>query len=198
MAALGLQVDRDGDIPVGTQLTWQIQALITEGRLQPGEQLPSVRRLAEAAGVNVNTIRSVYDRLEGEGFVRTEHGRGSFVAENVPRLDPRAAAVRVYSSGRSGLREQITALEAELVAHGGGAPSGRRSDGPRVLSTEELAAIRDDLVSRLEQLDQMRDDLVEVLGSIRAAIGEEQPARAAARTTPAKPARARRTRPATG
>src|SRR5436305_14460132 len=144
MASLGLQVDRAGDIPVGTQLTWQIQALITEGRLLPGEQLPSVRRLAEAAGVNVNTIRSVYDRLEGEGFIRTEHGRGSFVADNVPRLDPRAAAVRVYSSGRDGLREQISALEAELVAHAAPAPPGRRSEGPRVLSTEELAQIRDD------------------------------------------------------
>src|SRR5438552_15431316 len=106
VAALGLQVDRNGDIPVGTQLAWQIQALITEGRLRPGEQLPSVRRLADAAGVNVNTIRSVYERLEGEGFVRTEHGRGSFVADNVPQLDPRAAAVRVYASDRSGLREQ--------------------------------------------------------------------------------------------
>jgi DNA-binding transcriptional regulator YhcF (GntR family) len=197
MAALGLQVDRDGDIPVGTQLAWQIQALITEGRLQRGEQLPSVRRLAEAAGVNVNTIRSVYDRLEGEGFIRTEHGRGSFVAENVPRLDPRAAAVRVYSSGRSGLREQITALEAALVAEGGPTPSGRRSDGPRVLSTDELTGIRDELVARLDQLDQMRDDLVEVLGSIRAAIGEDQPARAPARrAAAAKPAR--RPRPATG
>jgi DNA-binding transcriptional regulator YhcF (GntR family) len=193
VAALGLQVDRDGDIPVGTQLTWQIQALITEGRLQPGEQLPSVRRLAEAAGVNVNTIRSVYDRLEGEGFIRTVHGRGSFVAENVPRLDPRAAAVRVYSSGRAGLREQITALEAELVTHGSPAPSGRRSEGPRVLSTEELAAIRDDLVSRLEQLDQMREDLVEVLASIRSAISED----AAPRTTSAKGQRARPARPAT-
>src|SRR3954453_12918621 len=167
MAALGLQVDRDGDIPVGTQLAWQIQALITEGRLQPGEQLPSVRRLAEAAGVNVNTIRSVYERLEGEGFIRTEHGRGSFVAENVPRLDARAAAVRVYASGRSGLREQITALEAELVAHGATAPSGRRSEGPRVLSTEELAEIRDELSGRLQQLDEMREDLVDVLASIR-------------------------------
>jgi DNA-binding transcriptional regulator YhcF (GntR family) len=198
MAALGLEVDRDGDIPVGTQLTWQIQALITEGRLQAGEQLPSVRRLAEAAGVNVNTIRSVYDRLEGEGFIRTEHGRGSFVAENVPRLDPRAAAVRVYSSGRTGLREQITALEAALVSQGASAAGSVRSEGPRVLSTEELASIRDDLVSRLEQLDQMRDDLVEVLGSIRAAIGEEQPVRASGRTTSAGKAVARRPRPATG
>src|SRR6478672_3456382 len=170
METWALTVDRDGDIPVGTQLAWQIQALITEGRLQPGEQLPSVRALAGAAGVNVNTIRSVYDRLEGEGFIRTEHGRGSFVADNVPRLDPRAAAVRVYSSGREGLREQITALEAELVAHAVPAPPARRSEGPRVLSTEELAGIRDELVGRLQELDAMRDDLVEVLASLRSAI----------------------------
>jgi DNA-binding transcriptional regulator YhcF (GntR family) len=197
VAALGLQVDRDGDIPVGTQLAWQIQALITEGRLQPGEQLPSVRRLAEACGVNVNTIRAVYDRLEGEGFVRTVHGRGSFVAENVPRLDPGSAAARVYASDRRGLRDQITALEAELVAHAPSAPSGRRSEGPRVLTTGELAQIRDELVARLEQLDEMRDDLVEVLGSIRAAIGEDQPAQAPARRA-AKAKPARKARPATG
>src|SRR4051812_18719985 len=176
MAALGLQVDRDGDIPVGTQLAWQIQALITDGRLQPGEQLPSVRRLAGSTGVNVNTIRAVYERLEGEGFIRTEHGRGSFVAENVPRLEPSAAAVRVYASDRSALREQITALEAQLVTSGSpAAPPKRTSAGPRVLSTEELAGIRDDLVERLQQLDQVRDDLVEVLASIRTAI-EDQPA----------------------
>src|SRR3954465_12920207 len=178
MAALGLQVDRDGGIPVGTQLTWQIQALITEGRLQPGEQLPSVRRPAEAAGGNVHTIRSVSGRLEGEGFIRTEHGRGSFVAQNVPRLDPRDVAVRVYASDRSGLREQISALEAELASHAAPPqPGRRRAAGPRVLSTEELAEVRDDLVARLEQLDQMRDDLVEVLASIRTAIGDEPAAR---------------------
>jgi DNA-binding transcriptional regulator YhcF (GntR family) len=183
VAALGLQIDRDGDIPVGTQLAWQIQTLITEGRLQHGERLPSVRGLAEAVGVNVNTVRSVYDRLEGEGFIRTAHGRGSFVAENVPQIDPRAA--RVYASGRSGLREEISELEAKLIAQGATTPPGRRSEGPRVLSTEELSDIRDELVERLEQLDAMRDDLVEVLGSIRAAIGEELSA-SPARTESAK------------
>lgn len=189
MAALGLSVDRRGDIPVGTQLAWQIQALITEGRLQPGERLPSVRALAESAGVNVNTIRSVYERLEGEGFIRTEHGRGSFVAENVPRLGPEAASVRVYASDRSGLREQISELEARLTAHG--APSsaeGRRRGGPRVLPTQELAAIRDELAQRLDELDRMRDDLVDVLASIRSAIGDELSA-SPARTPSAADAR---------
>jgi DNA-binding transcriptional regulator YhcF (GntR family) len=172
VASLGLQVDRNGDIPLGTQLAWQIQELITEGRLQPGEQLPSVRRLADAAGVNVNTIRAVYERLEGEGFIRTHHGRGSFVSEKVPQLDPRATAARVYATDRSGLRQQISDLEAALVSKGAPAAGGRRSKNePRVLTTDELADIRDELVTRLEQLDQMRDVMVEVLGSIRAAIG---------------------------
>ena len=180
---------------MGTQLAWQIQALITEGRLQPGEQLPSVRRLAESAGVNVNTVRAVYERLEGEGFIRTEHGRGSFVAENVPQLDPRAA--RVYASDRSGLRREISALEASLVAQGAPrAGSRRRADGPRVLSTEELVAIRDELADRLDQLDAMRDDLAQVLGSIRAAIGEEQPLSERTRRQPRKARATKRARPA--
>jgi DNA-binding transcriptional MocR family regulator len=157
-----------------------------------------VRRLAEAAGVNVNTVRAVYERLEGEGFIRTEHGRGSFVSTNVPQLDPRAA--RVYALDRSGLRQEISALEAELVAHGTAVPPTRRSaKGPRVLTTDELAEIRDELTTRLQQIDAMRDDLVEVLGSIRAAIGEEQPVHSARpAAAPAKAKRAPRTRPATG
>src|SRR3954464_15659682 len=101
MEQLGLHVNRNGDVPVATQLAWQIQALILNGRLRPGEQLPSVRRLAQVAGVNVNTVRAVYERLEGEGFIDTQPGRGSFVAENVPQLDRGAVAARVSASSGS-------------------------------------------------------------------------------------------------
>jgi DNA-binding transcriptional regulator YhcF (GntR family) len=201
VSSLGIHVNRDGDVPVGTQLAWQIQALITSGRLQRGEQLPSVRRLADVAGVNVNTVRSVYERLEGEGFVHTHHGRGTFVAENVPQLDPRAAAARVYAGSgdfsRKDLHEQIAGLEAELSAHVTGPGSRRSESSPRVLTTEELAEVRDELVQRLEQLDAMRDDLVGLLASLRTAMGEPEPAPAGAKRR-ARKAAARRARPATG
>ncbi len=171
-------LNRDGDVPLGTQLAWQVQALVVNGRLRPGEQLPSVRRLARVAGVNVNTVRAVYERLEGEGFVTTQHGRGTFVAENVPQVDPRAVAARVYAgSGRPSreeLKDQISALEGQLSAHPTSKPSRRRgARGPRVLSDAELTRVRDDLVQRLEDLDAMRDELVEMLASLRMSMGEE-------------------------
>ena len=186
------QINRDGDVPLGTQLAWQVQALIVGGRLRPGEQLPSVRRLADVAGVNVNTVRAVYERLEGEGFVSTQHGRGTFVAENVPQLDPAAVAARVYASGgqpsREDLKEQISALEAQLSAHLAPSPTRARPRVPRVLSDDELADVRDELVGRLEELDAMRDDLAGLLASLRAAMGGEDEAVAA------RPARRRAAR----
>ena len=193
MDALGLQVNRNGDVPLSTQLAWQIQALIVGGRLLPGEQLPSVRRLAEVAGVNVNTVRAVYERLEGEGFVVSRHGSGTFVAGNVPQLDAGAVAARVYASSgsaptREELRAQISALEAQLSARAAPARSPTKRGAPRILTTEELAAVRDDLAVRLEQLDAMRDELVEMLASIRMAIGDEPAPRPAhARSATARP-----------
>jgi DNA-binding transcriptional regulator YhcF (GntR family) len=194
MGALDLQVNRDGDVPVGTQLAWQIQALMTNGRLRPGEQLPSVRRLAEVAGVNVNTVRAVYERLEGEGFVVSRQGRGTYVAETVPQLDPGAVAARVYASSgapptREQLKEQISALEAQLSAYETAAAAPRTRRHPRLLSTEELAGVRDELAARLEQLDAMRDDLVDLLASIRTAMGEEPAPRRAAEKGAAAQAR---------
>ena len=142
-----LAVDRGAAVPLGSQLAWQIQALIVDGRLQAGERLPSVRGLAAAVGVNVNTVRAVYERLEGEGFVRSEHGRGTFVTEHAPRARPEA--LRLY-----------------------GQPPGP-VPRPALLTTGELAQVRDDLVRRLEQLDAMRDEMVGILASLRTAIGEE-------------------------
>src|SRR5262249_14692785 len=80
-------VSPDSDVPVGVQLNWRLRTLILTGRLGPDETLPSVRRLADWAGVNANTVRAVYDALQEEGLVISRQGRGTFVAEGA---EPRA------------------------------------------------------------------------------------------------------------
>lgn len=74
------RVDRDSDLPVGIQLAWRLQSMIAAGKLAPGDRLPSVRDLAFEAGVNANTVRSIYGRLEADGLLETIHGLGTFVA----------------------------------------------------------------------------------------------------------------------
>jgi DNA-binding transcriptional regulator YhcF (GntR family) len=73
--------DSSSELPVGVQLGWRLRSLIAAGRLEAGDRMPGVRTMAEWAGVNVNTVRAVYARLEDEGLIVTRHGRGSFVAD---------------------------------------------------------------------------------------------------------------------
>ena len=77
-----LLVNRDDDLPVGVQLAWELRALIATGKLGPGERLPGLREIAERAGVNVNTARAVYARLERDGLLVSRQGLGTFVAES--------------------------------------------------------------------------------------------------------------------
>jgi len=83
-------LDPHDELPLGLQLSWRLRALIRTGELRAGERLPSFRRLAEWAGVNVGTVRGVYEGLEEEGLVVSRHGQGTFVAEGVeaaPQLE---------------------------------------------------------------------------------------------------------------
>jgi GntR family transcriptional regulator len=76
-------IDPGDELPVGLQLTWRLRALIATGRLASGERMPSFRQLSEWAGVNVNTVRTVYAGLEAEGLVVSRQGQGTFVAEGI-------------------------------------------------------------------------------------------------------------------
>jgi DNA-binding transcriptional regulator YhcF (GntR family) len=111
-----LRVDRAADLSPGLQLAWRLRALIAAGQLGAGDRLPSVRELAAQAGVNVNTARSVYRRLEREGHVVSRHGLGTFVAEGArPSPDvERVAAEAVAEARQAGVdpRELATALYA--------------------------------------------------------------------------------------
>ena len=81
LPAIGTAIDRDAELPLGIQLAWRLRALIARGELRAGDRLPGVREVAEEAGVNVNTVRSVLGRLETDGLLASRQGLGTFVAE---------------------------------------------------------------------------------------------------------------------
>jgi GntR family transcriptional regulator len=77
--------DQDG-VPIYVQLINQGKYLVSSGRLQRGEQLPPVRKLAEQLLVNPNTVARAYRELEREGVVTSRQGSGVFVADGVSPL----------------------------------------------------------------------------------------------------------------
>src|ERR687891_1250352 len=72
---------RDGERSVTAQIVDAFAAAIDSGELQPGEQLPPTRELAERAGVNHLTAVRAYRRLRELGLVTAHVGRGTFVRE---------------------------------------------------------------------------------------------------------------------
>lgn len=74
------------------QLYRQLRAAILDGRLAPGQRLPSTRELARQVGVSRKTTLDVFERLLAEGWLRARAGSGTFVAEAIEGLGGRARA----------------------------------------------------------------------------------------------------------
>jgi DNA-binding transcriptional regulator YhcF (GntR family) len=171
---LDLSVDRRAGVPLSTQLASRIRSAVRDGTLGADDRLPSVRELAESAGVNVNTVRAVYARLESEGIVRSEQGRGTFVV----------GAARDDAATRRELRAQIAQLEAALArlppppTLADDSHRRERRAAPTLLSTHDLEAVRNELVLRLRDLDSQRAEVVERLEQLGI---EEAPARSGSR-----------------
>jgi GntR family transcriptional regulator len=80
----GLRLGGAG-VPIYVQLREQLLRAIAEGVLAPGDQMPTMRQVAVAMRVDLNTVRHAYDELERAGAIRLERGRGSFVSSSPPR-----------------------------------------------------------------------------------------------------------------
>jgi GntR family transcriptional regulator len=103
MAPLHFQIDPRSGLPVYRQLMDQLRSYIATGALSAGGQLPSIRELAKALGVNPSTVVKAYGELEHLGVIESRQGRGAFVAERAPKWP---AAQR---------RERLRALAAQLA-----------------------------------------------------------------------------------
>ena len=78
-----LTIQNNG-VPIYVQLREQILAMIGRGALKPGSQLPTMRQVAVALKIDLNTVQRAYAELEREGVLTKQRGVGTFVTEAEP------------------------------------------------------------------------------------------------------------------
>jgi DNA-binding transcriptional regulator YhcF (GntR family) len=159
-----LDVERDSDVPISTQIYWQLAYQIDSGRLLPGARLAPVRELGAALRVNPNTIRAVYRRLADAGYVTSRHGAGTHVADRPPqRRGAEALAGIVAEMIRRAAEAGFNADEVASAAFA--AASERKRPGPKVqvLFTECTNA---DAGYDAQRLGDIFSDLIDVEGAL--------------------------------
>jgi len=155
----GLDVERDSDVPISTQIFWQIAYQIDSGRLLPGARLAPVRELGGALRVNPNTIRAVYKRLADAGYVTSRHGAGTHVADRPPqRRGQEALAGIVAEMLRRASAAGFTADEVASATFAAAAERKHPGELVRVLFAECTNA---DAVYDAAQISEAFPELIE-------------------------------------
>jgi len=104
----------------------QVKHAVETGALRPGEQLPTIRKLAEDLVMNPNTVARAYRELEHEGVIELKHGSGAFISESM------AGRSKVTRKAQSVVQSAIERL----------ASSGLSEEEIRRLFENELALLR--------------------------------------------------------
>lgn len=123
---LTLRIDLDSAIPAYRQIVDGLRILLVNGKLAPGSELPSVRKMALDLGVHFNTVAEAYRTLAEEGWLDLRHGRGARV---VSRDTPAATTAQVDE-----FRHRLRALTAEMLSKG--APAGKLRTAMRTAAEE--------------------------------------------------------------
>lgn len=75
-----ISIDKKSPVPAYRQLIKQITSMIHEGRLKPGDKLPTERELASQLNIARGTVKKAYEVMARDGLIETTQGRGTFVS----------------------------------------------------------------------------------------------------------------------
>ena len=125
---MDLRVSPSSGVPIYLQLMAQIKHAVDIGAIREGEQLPTIRKVAEELAMNPNTVARAYRELEHEGIIEVRHGSGAFVAET------RASTAKIAQIRKA----------AEVLRHAIESATGLG------LSESELRRVFEDELSRLQ------------------------------------------------
>jgi GntR family transcriptional regulator len=125
---MNLRINFSSGVPIYQQLMEQIKHAVETGAIRGGEQLPTIRKIAEELAMNPNTVARAYRELQHEGFIEVRHGSGAYVAE-------RGASTAKAAGIRKAAEVLRPAMEQGLVLG---------------LSESELRRVFEDELSRLQ------------------------------------------------
>lgn len=103
-------------------ISLQLNKLIAEGKLAPGDRLPPKRELAERFKVSRNSVRDALRTLEARGLIETRQGDGTYVRDMKPAnlytnlvdvLVSRKESIRDVLQARSIIEPQVAYLAAQ-------------------------------------------------------------------------------------
>jgi DNA-binding transcriptional MocR family regulator len=126
--------------------------------------------------VNVNTVRTVYGRLEQQGLLSSEHGRGTFVRGAGAADSADRASDREY---RRELLRQIAELERQAAYYtrhrivGAPEPPPHRP-ASQLLPATELIAVRNELNEHVQHLRHDEEERLRLISADKAAIEEQE------------------------
>lgn len=96
--------------PSGGELQSALEEFIFSGKAKPGDRLPSERSLASLFSVSRQTLREVLRSMEGQGLIKVQPGRGSFIQDQ-----SKTGPFRVVAAARQGLVTPADLIEARLM-----------------------------------------------------------------------------------
>lgn len=121
-----IEIDFNSDEALYLQLRNQIILGIATARYQEGEQLPSVRQLADEIGINMHTVNKAYTVLKQEGYVKVDRRRGAVIALDIDKLQTlneirrELQVILAKSSCKNISKEEVHALIDEIYEDYGG------------------------------------------------------------------------------
>jgi GntR family transcriptional regulator len=117
---------QNNGVPIYVQLREQILALIGRGALKPGSQLPTMRQVAVALRIDLNTVQRAYAELERDGVLAKLRGVGTFVTEAPPaprnarrRTEAFAARIAALARGQGIDLDELASALAKLTGRAG-------------------------------------------------------------------------------
>ena len=114
-----IRIDRNAAVALHRQIYDAVRMAISEGRLRPGQQIPSSRLLAKELDVSRLPVLNAYAQLLAEGYLTARIGAGTAVSSQLPdrftSTDPMLKKRHASHEGSRKVAQRTTTLPSYLM-----------------------------------------------------------------------------------